>query len=67
MKIMSELDEDQDGKLSYTEFLPFTVELLQTLHAKHEVDAAKAREAESARCAQYKCVAEDTGITNAPC
>jgi len=49
MKIMSELDEDQDGKLSYTEFLPFTVELLQTLHAKHEVDAAKAREAESAR------------------
>ena len=35
---MAELDEDHDGKLSYNEFLPFTVELLQALFAKQEMD-----------------------------
>lgn len=49
VKIMSELDEDNDGKLSYTEFLPFTVELLQTMHAKQEMEMAREREEEAAR------------------
>jgi hypothetical protein len=53
MKIMSELDEDNDGKLSYTEFLPFTVELLQTMHAKQEMEMAREQEEEAARCASH--------------
>jgi len=48
-KIMAELDEDHDGKLSYNEFLPFTVELLQALHAKQEVNAAKEEDEAAAR------------------
>uniref|UniRef100_A0A061SBG2 Radial spoke protein 7 n=1 Tax=Tetraselmis sp. GSL018 TaxID=582737 RepID=A0A061SBG2_9CHLO len=48
-KIMSELDEDHDGRLSYNEFLPFMVELLQTVFAKHEVEATRLEEEEEAR------------------
>ena len=48
-RIMAEADFDDNGEISYGEFIPLAVDLVQTMYAKMEAEAAKAADEEAAR------------------
>jgi Ca2+-binding EF-hand superfamily protein len=48
-RVMAEADFNDDGEISYAEFIPLAVDLVQSMYAKMEAEAAKAAEEEEAR------------------
>ena len=48
-RVMAEADFNSDGEISYEEFIPLAVDLVQSMYAKMEAEAAKAAEEEEAR------------------
>lgn len=48
-RIMAEADFDDNGEISYAEFIPLAVDLVQSMYAKMESEAAKAAGEEAAR------------------
>ena len=48
-RVMAEADFNDDGEVSYEEFVPLAVDLVQTMYAKMEAEAQRAAEEEEAR------------------
>jgi len=48
-RVMAEADFDGNGEISYSEFIPLAVDLVQSMYAKMEMEQAKAQEEEDAR------------------
>ena len=48
-RVMAEADMDGDGTISYREFIPLAVDLVQSMYAKLEAEMARGREEEEAR------------------
>lgn len=48
-RIMAEADEDDDGMVGYTEFIPIAIDLIQSLYAKADVAKAEEQAKMSAR------------------
>jgi len=48
-RVMAEADFNDDGEISYQEFIPLAVDLVQSMYAKMEVEAAAAEAEEDAR------------------
>ena len=48
-RVMAEADFDGNGEISYAEFIPLAVDLVQSMYAKMEMEAAKAKEEDEAR------------------
>jgi len=48
-RVMAEADFNDDGEVSYEEFIPLAVDLVQSMYAKMEADAAKKADEDDAR------------------
>ena len=43
-RVMAEADFDGNGEISYAEFIPLAVDLVQSMYAKMEMEQARAQE-----------------------
>ena len=48
-RVMAEADFDGNGEISYNEFIPLAVDLVQSMYAKMEMEQARAQEEDEAR------------------
>merc|ERR1719446_748735 len=55
-RVMGEADFNDDGEISYEEFIPLAVDLVQTMYAKLEAEAARTQEEDEARQEAQNCL-----------
>ncbi|KAG8469627.1 hypothetical protein KFE25_006082 [Diacronema lutheri] len=48
-RVLAEADENEDGRIEYTEFIPVAIELVQAMYAKMDLVAEKQEQANAAR------------------